>query len=169
MKDAGKVVNGWVYPVPGGVYGTDYLQRATITYFGLGMNRTKDAVYPTSETTADGKPYNGANRYTMTFAKGQLPPVDGFWSLTMYDADYFFVENKLNRYTLSQRNKLKENEDGSVTLYLQNESPGTGKESNRLPAPEGKFVLMLRMYWPKEKDPSILDGTWKPPAVMLVP
>jgi hypothetical protein len=101
MKDAGKDYNGWVFPIPGGVYGTNYIQRATICYFGLGCNRTKDAVYPTSETTTDGKPYNGANKYTMTFPKGQLPPVDGFWSLTMYDAEYFFVENKLNRYTLS--------------------------------------------------------------------
>jgi hypothetical protein len=169
MKDAGKVVNGWVYPVPAGVYGTDYPQRATITYFGLGANRTKDAVYPTSETTADGKPYNGANRYTLTFPKGQMPPVDGFWSLTMYDEHYYFVENPLNRFTLSARDKLKANDDGSVTLYIQNESPGKDNESNWLPAPKGKFVLMMRMYWPKEKAPSILDGTWKPPAVTLVP
>jgi uncharacterized protein (TIGR03000 family) len=169
MKDAGKAVNGWVYPVPAGVYGTDYFQRATITYFGLGANRTKDAIYPTSEKTADGKPYNGANRYTMTFPKGQLPPVDGFWSLTMYDEHYFFVENPLNRYTLSQRDQLKANDDGSVTLYIQSESPGKDLESNWLPAPKGKFVLMLRMYWPKEKEPSILDGSWKPPAVALVP
>jgi hypothetical protein len=169
MRDAGKFYNGWVFPYPGGVYGTDYLQRATIAYFGLGCNRTKDAVYPTSETTADGKPYNGANRYTMTFPKGELPPVDGFWSLTMYDGDYFFVENPLNRYTLSARNELIANADGSVTLYLQSDSPGKDKEPNWLPAPKGKFVLMLRLYWPKEQDPSILDGTWKPPAVTLVP
>jgi uncharacterized protein (TIGR03000 family) len=169
LKSAGKADNGWVFSYPGGVYGTEYLQRATITYFGLGMNRTKDAVYPTSETTADGKPYNGANRYTLTFPKGQMPPVDGFWSLTMYDEQYFFVENPLNRYTLSQRDKLKPNDDGSVTLYIQNESPGKDLESNWLPASKGKFVLMMRLYWPKEKDPSILDGTWKPPAVTLVP
>jgi hypothetical protein len=168
MKDAGKTVNGWVYPIPAGEYGTDYLQRATIAYFGLGANRTKDAIYPTSQTTAEGEPYNGANTYTLTFAKGQMPPVDAFWSLTMYDGDYFFVENKLNRYTLSERDKLKANDDGSVTLYIQNESPGTDKESNWLPAPKGKFVLMLRLYWPKEKPPSIVDGTWKPPAVKLV-
>ncbi len=169
MKDAGKFVNGWVFPIPAGVYGTDYLQRATITYFGLGANRTKDAVYPTSETTADGKPYNGANRYTLTFPKGQTPPADGFWSLTMYDENYFFVDNALNRFTLSARDKLKANDDGSVTLHIQNESPGKDNESNWLPAPKGKFVLMMRLYWPKEKAPSILDGTWKPPAVTLVP
>jgi hypothetical protein len=168
MSDAGKVINGWVYPMPGGVYGTDYIQRATIAYFGLGCNRTKDAVYPTSETDVDGKPYNGTNKYTLTFPKGQLPPVDGFWSLTMYDARYFFVDNPLNRYTLSQRNKLMENADGSVTLYIQNESPGKDKEANWLPAPKDKFVLMLRLYWPKEKAPSIIDGTWKPPVVTKV-
>jgi hypothetical protein len=168
MKDAGKQLDGWVYPLPAGEYGTDYLQRATITFFGLGANRTSDAVYPTSETDTDGKPYDGASKYTLTFPKGQMPPVDGFWSLTMYNAEYFFVDNKLNRYTLSARNKLKENEDGSVTLHVQNESPGKDMESNWLPAPSGKFVLMLRMYWPKDKDPSILNGTWKPPAVKKV-
>jgi uncharacterized protein (TIGR03000 family) len=169
IKEAGKSVNGWMYADPAGVYGTDYLQRATIAYFGLGANRTKDAVYFTSEATPEGEPYNGANKFTLTFPKGQLPPVDGFWSLTMYDGDFFFVENPLKRYTLSERDKLKENEDGSVTLYLQNESPGSAKESNWLPAPKGKFVLMLRCYWPKEKDPSILDGTWKPPVVKRMP
>jgi hypothetical protein len=168
MREAGKVENAWVYPYPGGQYGTDYLQRATIAYFGLGCNRTKDAVYPTSEEDVDGKPYEGANRYTLTFPKGHMPPVDGFWSLTMYDADYFFVDNPLNRYTLSARNQLKENDDGSVTLYLQHESPGAAKESNWLPSPRGKFVLMMRLYWPKESDPSILDGSWKPPAVRRV-
>jgi uncharacterized protein (TIGR03000 family) len=168
MKQAGKFVNGWVYPIPGGVYGTDYVQRATVAYYGLGCNRTKDAVYPTSETDAKGQHYTGANRYTMTFPKGQLPPVDGFWSLTMYDGDFFFVANPLNRYTLSQRNKLKANEDGSVTLYMQNESPGADKESNWLPAPKDRFVLMLRMYWPKERDPSILDSTWQVPPVRIV-
>ena len=104
----------------------------------------------------------------MHFPKGQTPPVDGFWSLTMYNGEYFFVDNPLNRYTLSPRNKLKYNDDGSLDLYIQNESPGKDKESNWLPAPEGKFILMLRLYWPKEEDPSILDGSWKPPAVKKV-
>ena len=168
IKDAGKSINGWVFPVPGGVYGTNYLQRATITYFGLGCNRMDDAVYPTTEVGADGKPYDGANRYTITFPKGEMPPVNGFWSLTMYNADFFFVNNALNRYALSERDKLKPNADGSVTLYVQHESPGADKESNWLPAPKDRFVLMLRLYWPKEKAPSILDGTWKPPAVEIV-
>jgi hypothetical protein len=101
----------------------------------------------------------------MHFEKGELPPVNGFWSLTMYDAAYFFVANPLNRYTLSQRDELKKNSDGSVDLYVQHESPGAEKESNWLPAPSGPFILMLRMYWPKEKSPSILNGTWSIPRV----
>ena len=101
----------------------------------------------------------------MHFDKGQLPPVNGFWSLTMYNADYFFIANPLNRYTLSARNDLKTNADGSVDLYLQNENPGPEKQSNWLPAPDGKFILMLRLYWPKETPPSIVDGTWTIPAV----
>ena len=97
--------------------------------------------------------------------KGELPPVHGFWSLTMYDAGYFFVANPLNRYTLSARNELVTNPDGSVDLYIQHESPGGAKEANWLPAPAGRFILMLRMYWPKEKSPSIINGTWKIPRV----
>jgi hypothetical protein len=166
FKKAGKMVNGWQVFTKTGLYGTNYDQRAFVTMIGLGANRPQDAVYPTSKANASGKPYSGANKYVMHFEKGELPPVNGFWSLTMYDANFFFVNNPLNRYTLSQRNKLKVNEDGSVTLYIQHESPGKEKEDNWLPAPEGEFALMLRLYWPKENDPSILDGTWKPPAVV---
>jgi hypothetical protein len=166
ITQAGRVVNGWVIFIKTGLYGTDYLDRATITWYGLGANRPQDAVYPTSELSADGKPYDGANKYVIHFDKGEpLPPVNGFWSLTMYDARYFFVANVLNRYTLSQRNKLKHNTDGSVDLYIQNESPGAAKESNWLPAPKDKFVLMFRLYWPKETPPSIIDGSWSPPPV----
>ena len=125
-------------------------------------------MYPTSEGPDIVKTYSGANKYVMHFNKGELPPVDGFWSLTMYDADYFFVPNPINRYTVSQRNKFKANADGSVDLYIQNESPGKDKESNWLPAPKDKFILMLRLYWPKEKPPSILDGSWKIPPVKEV-
>src|SRR5215472_3623184 len=160
--------NGWNVMRKVGRYGTDYLDRAVVTYFGLGANLPKDAVYPTSTAAANGKPYDGANRYVMHFDKGGLPPVKGFWSLTMYNSQFFFVENPLKRYTLSERNKLKFNPDGSVDLYLQAASPGPGKESNWLPAPNGNFVLMLRLYWPNENAPTILDGTWKPPAVEQV-
>jgi hypothetical protein len=118
-----------------------------------------------TKVDSDGRPLNGANRYVLHFAKGQAPPAQGFWSLTMYDAQYFFVDNRLNRYTVSPRNALKYNPDGSLDLHVQTESPGTDAESNWLPAPKGDFILMLRLYWPKEKDPSILDGSWEPPAV----
>ena len=168
FKKAGTFENGWIFTTQTGVYGTDYLQRALVTAIGLGANRPQDAVYPTSEEDADGKPYDGANKYVMHFDKGRMPPVNAFWSLTMYTSEYFFVDNPLNRYTLSQRNALKVNADGSVNLYMQNENPGPDKESNWLPAPKGRFILMLRLYWPKEKPPSIIDGTWKIPAVKLV-
>ena len=94
--------------------------------------------------------YDGKKNYVMHFDKGKLPPVNGFWSLTMYDEDYFFVDNPLNRYTLSQRDKLKANADGSIDLYIQHQSPGKAKESNWLPAPADPFILMMRLYWPKD-------------------
>ena len=101
----------------------------------------------------------------MHFKKELQPPVNGFWSLTMYDANYFFVPNRLGRYTRGTRNDLKANPDGSVDVYIQHESPGAEKEANWLPAPADHFILMLRMYWPKEKSPSLLDGTWSIPQV----
>jgi hypothetical protein len=168
FTSTGTLVNGWGIMLKTGLYGTDYLDRAFVTGIGLGANRPEDAVYPTSLTDADGKPYDGANKYVMHFDKGELPPVRGFWSLTMYNAELFFVDNPLNRYTLSERNKLKFNTDGSVDLYLQAANPGPDKESNWLPAPEGRFIPMLRLYWPKQTAPSILNGTWKPPAVQQV-
>lgn len=161
-------VNGWRFTTQTGQYGTNYLQRATITYVGLGANRPQDAVYPTSETDATGRPYDGANKYTLHFGKGQFPPVEGFWSLTMYDEGYFFVGNPLNRYNVSQRDTFVTNPDGSVDLYLQHDNPGPEREANWLPAPAGKFNLMMRLYWPTETPPSIIDGTWKPPAVTKV-
>ena len=168
FKEAGVNINGWLFSTKTGIYGTDYLNRALITAIGLGANRPQDAVYPTSEVDTDGRPYDGANKYVMHFDKGQTPPAEGFWSLTMYDAQYFFVPNPLNRYTLSSRFKFEYNEDGSLDFYIQKDSPGKDKESNWLPAPAGKFVLMLRLYWPKETPPSILDGTWKAPGVKQV-
>lgn len=164
MKDE----QGWGFTTKTGLYGTDYLMRALLTAIGLGANRPQDAVYPTSQKDGEGKKYSGANKYVMRFAKGQLPPALGFWSLTMYNADYFFVSNPLNRYSISARQNLKSNPDGSTDLYIQNESPGKEKESNWLPAPPGDFILMLRMYWPSEKTPSIINGSWKIPPVKKV-
>ena len=168
FKDAGKDMNGWQFMTKTGIYGTEYLQRAFVTAIGLGANRPQDAVYPTSQVDGDGKPYDGANKYVMHFPKGQTPPAKGFWSLTMYNADYFFVANPLNKYTVSPRNALKNNDDGSLDIFIQKDSPGKDKEANWLPAPAGKFILMLRLYWPQETAPSIIDGTWQPPAVSKI-
>jgi hypothetical protein len=163
-----KHINGWMFTTKTGVYGTDHLMRAFITAIGLGANRAQDAVYPTSQKDHDDRDYEGANKYVLHFAKGQLPPAEGFWSLTMYDSNYFFVANPINRYSISPRQDLKSNPDGSVDLYIQKDSPGTDKESNWLPAPADRFILMLRMYWPDESMPSILDGTWTPSTVKKV-
>ena len=168
INPAVKDINGFIYTTKTGLYGTDYLMRALIAAIGLGANRPQDAVYPTSEKDGDDKPYDGANKYVMRFPKGLTPPVEGFWSLTMYDANFFFVANPINRYAISPRQGLKANPDGSVDIYIQKDSPGSDKESNWLPAPAGKFILMLRMYWPDETAPSIIDGTWTIPPVKKV-
>lgn len=160
--------NGWSYTVDTGNYGTDYVMRAFITAIGLGANRPQDAVYPISTLDDEGQPYSGTQKYVMRFPKGHLPPVEGFWSLTMYDKDYFFVDNPLNRYSISPRQNLVVNADGSTDLYIQKDSPGKDKESNWLPAPPGEFILMLRTYWSRDTAPSILDGTWAIPAVRKV-
>jgi hypothetical protein len=158
----GKKVNGWQMTFMG-KYGTDYLFRAAVALVGLGANLPEDAIYPMTATDGSGQTLNGANKYALHFEKGKLPPVNGFWSLTMYNAEYFFVANQLNRYTLSQRNNFNLNPDGSVDLYLQHEPPAKRQQANWLPAPEGNFKLMLRLYWPKE---ALLTGSWEPPAVV---
>jgi hypothetical protein len=161
-------INGWGFTTKTGLYGTNYIQRALVTAIGLGANRPQDAVYPTSTADADGNSYSGANRYVIRFPAGQMPPAQGFWSVTMYDENYFFVANPINRYSISPRQPLKANPDGSTDLLIQNASPGADRESNWLPAPTGKFILMLRMYWPDESDPSIINGTWHMPGVRKV-
>lgn len=164
----GKMVDGWSITKGLGVYGTDYMKRAVMASFGWPANLQADAVYP--YTLVDNNGETLRHRYTLTFAKGQTPPVNGFWSITMYmiDKGWWFIPNKLNKFTVSPRNNLKANADGSITLYFQKDSPGADKESNWLPAPEGEFIPMLRMYWPADKSPSILDGSWTPPKVQKV-
>ena len=166
-QSMGQVVNGWIISKGLGVYGTNYLKRAVVAAFGWPANLQDDAVYPYTWNDSTGQALNGANRYTVTFAKGQTPPVNAFWSITMYmiDQGWWFVPNALNKFTVSPRDKLVYNADGSLTLYFQTESPGKDKEANWLPAPKGDFVLMMRMYWPKETDPSVLNGSWEPPKV----
>jgi hypothetical protein len=170
-KDSmGKIVNGWVIAKGLGRYGTDYMKRAVVAAYGWPANLQDDAVYPYTEVDSKGEPLSGANKYTLTFPKGQTPPVEGFWSITMYmiDGGWWFVPNPLNKFTVSPRNNLKANPDGSITLYFQADSPGKDKEANWLPAPKGPFIPMLRMYGPSQKSPSILDGTWTPPGLEKV-
>jgi hypothetical protein len=163
--------NGWLYFTKGvGDFGTDYLLRGMANLLGPGWNRPADAVYPLSQKDADGDAYNGAeHNYVLRFEKGRLPPAEAFWSLTMYDTEFFFVPNAIDRYEISQRNRLISNPDGSIDIHLQAASPGAEKEQNWLPAPKGKFSLVLRLYSPSESAPSILDGSWTPPAVRTVP
>jgi hypothetical protein len=162
--------NGWLYFTKGvGNWGTDYPLRAMANFLGPGWNRPQDAVYPLSQRDGNGDDYDGAaHNYVIHFDKGQLPPAEAFWSLTMYDPEFFFVPNPINRYDLGQRNRFITNPDSSLDLYLQADSPGTSREANWLPAPRGKFNLVLRIYAPRKTPPSILDGTWVPPAVRRV-
>jgi hypothetical protein len=159
-----RVTNGWQMNTDTmGVYGNFYLKRAIIAIVGLGANQPEDAIYPFNVADADGKPVVAENRYVLHFAKGELPPVGAFWSLTMYDAEGFQVANPLNRFAIGDRDPLKFNADGSLDLYIQHESPGPDKESNWLPAPKGgQLGLTLRLYAPK---PQVADGLWNPPAI----
>lgn len=165
-KETGAPVNGWrVPPMVLGNFGADYGARAVVALVGLGANLPQDAVYPSAFVDGAGKTLDGANKYVIRFEKGEAPPVEAFWSVTMYDPQSFFVANQINRYAVSSWMPLKKNADGSVEILVQHASPGKDKETNWLPAPAGEFNMTLRMYWPREKAPSIIDGTWKPPAV----
>lgn len=143
-------------------FGTDYDLRAIIARVGIGANLPEEALYPSSRVDSNGNPLHGADKYTIRFEKGQLPPVAAFWSITMYNNHQFFVDNPIDRYTIGDRDALKEGDDGSVTIYVQNESPGEDLESNWLPAPKDGFNMIMRLYLP---DHSILDGTWPVPEL----
>ncbi|MDF2999027.1 MAG: hypothetical protein K0R27_4664 [Xanthobacteraceae bacterium] len=171
QSTSGTEQNGWHIPGAAGAYGTDYLGRALVAAFGWPANLPEDAVYPYTAKDGAGQKLNGANKYTLTFAKGETPPVNGFWSITMYiiDGGWWFYPNPLNKFTVSMRDKPTFNADGSLTLYLQHESPGKAKEANWLPAPKGEFIAMMRMYWPRPEAPSILPpgkGTWQPAPIV---
>ena len=163
---AGILVNGWLVNAQTGVYGTDYLFRAAITQVGLGANIAQEALYPTTFTDSEGKPYSGNNSYLIHFEPGQTPPVDSFWSITMYNSTSNLVDNPINRYSIGKYTEgLKNNTDGSLDIYVQHKSPGADKESNWLPSPDGGFNMILRTYLPQSQ---ILNGTWQPPAVQMV-
>jgi hypothetical protein len=164
FASAAQRVNGWsMISSPVGTYGTDYVKRAMIAYMGLGANVVEDAIYPTAATDSTGAPLDSSKKYVVHFAKEQIPPVRAFWSLTMYNERQFFAANPIHRFAIGDRDALKFAADGSLTLYIQRESPGADRESNWLPAPaDGPFSMNLRLYWPK---PQALDGAWAPPPV----
>jgi hypothetical protein len=161
-----RVANGWSMNTDTmGVYGNYYLKRAIVTQQGLGANVPEDAIYPLNLADGDGKPLEGSNKYVIRFEKGNTPPVNAFWSITLYDADGFQVANSLNRFAVSSWMPFKTNADGSLELYFQNDSPGKDKEANWLPAPKGAFNLTMRLYAPMAE---ALTGKWNPPAVTRV-
>lgn len=162
-----RVANFWSMNTDSmGVYGNYYLKRAIVAQVGLGANQPEDAIYPLNLGDEAGKPLTGENEYTIHFEKQNLPPVDAFWSITLYDAEGFQVANELNRFAVSSWMPFKYNGDGSLDLYFQNESPGKDKEANWLPAPKGAFNLCMRLYAPRS---AALTGKWNPPAITEAP
>jgi hypothetical protein len=161
------VVNGWSMNTDTmGVYGNYYLKRAIVAQIGLGANLPEDAIYPLNLGDEAGKPLDGANKYSVHFDKGAAPPVNAFWSITLYDPDGFQVANSLNRFDVASWMPFQINADGSLDLYFQNESPGKDKEANWLPAPKGAFNLTMRLYAPKS---DALTGRWSPAPVKKAP
>ena len=145
-----------------GVYGNYYLKRAILAQIGLGANLPEDAIYPLNLSDDTGRPLDGSNKYTLHFEKSATPPVNAFWSVTLYDSEGFQVANPLDRFAVSSWMPFKYDPDGALTLYFQNESPGKDKEANWLPAPKGAFNLTMRLYAPKSE---ALTGRWNPPPV----
>jgi hypothetical protein len=164
----GKRVNGWnLSPVNGGEFGQDYLTRSAAAWKYIYINSAVEAMYPTANVDGNGQPLDGRNRYVLTFPKGALPPVNYFWSVTMYDAKtQVAVHNPIERYSIGDRTPgFKPAADGSLTIYIQHESPGKALEPNWLPAPSGPFYVILRTYGPK---PALLDGSYEIPPVQMV-
>jgi hypothetical protein len=172
-----KDINGWKVGSLFGdatFYNGDWLKRAAAAKGGIYGNDAVEAMYPLTKTLANGDELDGSkHNYTLTFAKDQFPPVNAFWSVTMYDGKtQLLIENPINRYLINSPMLpgMKTNPDGSVTLYIQKDSPGKAKEANWLPAPNDTIYLVMRLYWPKETPPSILppgSGTWQPPAIQV--
>ncbi len=178
LADGQKNINGWKVGSLFGdrlFYSGDWLKRAAAAKGGIYGNDAVEAVYPMTKTLANGEELDGAkHKYTLTFAAGHLPPVDAFWSVTMYDGkSQLLIENPINRYLINtpMLPNTTKNADGSLTLYIQKDSPGADKEANWLPAPNGPIYLVMRLYWPKTTAPSVLPpgtGTWQPPGVQRV-
>ena len=155
-------------------YNGDWLKRAAAAVGGIYGNDAVEAMYPMTRDDASGKPLDGSkHNYTLTFAAGQLPPVNAFWSVTMYDGKtQLLIKNPINRYLINSPmlSGMKKNADGSLTIYIQKDNPGASKQANWLPAPDGPIYLVMRLYWPKTTPPSILpagEGTWNPPGLVV--
>jgi hypothetical protein len=171
-----KMINGWHI---GSFFGDraffngNWLKRAAAAKAGIYGNDAAEAVYPMAKTMPEGEPLDGSkHNYTLTFGANALPPVNAFWSVTMYDGKtQLLIENPINRYLINSPMlpEMKKNADGSLTMYIQKDSPGADKESNWLPAPNGPIYMVMRLYWPKTEPPSVLpagEGTWQPPALV---
>jgi len=176
--DIGKKINGWQVGAAQGdrsFYKGDYLLLAAAAKAGIYGNNPEEAMYPLTTKDGTGAVLDASkHNYTLTFAKGELPPVNAFWSVTMYDGKtQLLIENPINRYLINSPmlSSMKKNADGSVTIYIQKDAPAADKKANWLPAPDGTIYMVMRLYWPKEPPaPSILppgDGTWKPPTVTV--
>jgi hypothetical protein len=176
LAEGREEINGWEIGALFGdaaFYDGDWLKRAAAAEAGIYGNDSAEAVYPMTRRDGDGDTLDGSQHsYTLTFPEGQLPPVNAFWSVTMYDGKtQLLIQNPIDRYLINSPMlpEMKKGEDGSVTLYIQKDSPGKDKESNWLPAPDGPIYMVMRLYWPKTEEPSIFPlgkGTWSPPAVV---
>jgi hypothetical protein len=157
--------NVWRVPSVGGKYGTHYDDRAALAMWTLGTNLREDAIYPFTKADSEARPLDGNYGYLIHFDRGAEPPANAFWSVTMYDHDGHLVDNPIDRHALGSQHKLKRNPDGSLDLWIQHGEPASDQAANWLPAPEGRFQLMLRVYWPRE---DLLSGRWAPPPVQRV-
>ena len=158
--------NGWTSPANNGAFGTDYIHRMGAVKADPYDNKRNETMYFYTDNDTNSQQLVGQSSYAVTFPKGRLPPVKGFWSLTVYNPEHVFAPNAVDRFALGTKNKsLKYNSDGSLTIYLGTKSPGADKEPDWIPAPAGNFSIWLRAYWP---DQVILDGKWQPPAIEKV-
>jgi hypothetical protein len=178
LETGRKNINGWKVGSLFGdsaFYNGDWLKRAAAAQAGIYGNDAAEAMYPMTKTLAGGEVLDASkHNYTLTFSAGEFPPVNAFWSVTMYDGkSQLLIKNTINRYLINSPMlpSMKKNADGSLTLYIQKDSPGADKQSNWLPAPDGPVYLVMRLYWPKTEAPSILpagEGSWQPPAIVKV-
>lgn len=165
IEEERELENGWAVARSDiGVYGNNYSMRAAVAMIGLGALPPAEASYPNTGVDSNGLPLDGSNKYTLHFPKDKTPPVNAFWSLTMYDESGFLIENPIDRYAIGDRDALTYNEDGSLDIHIQKEKPENS--ANWLPAPDGKFAVTMRLYLPKK---AFLDGSWKIPGISKNP